>query len=111
MRQSDQNSSSNLTLNTATALGAIGSTSQRRYAGHKMSKVRFLADQAEFTGRFVSGTWNTPPTAQGYLTLWQVNDGKHGSRNGEEKQNGEKGCFQRKSRLGVGNGTDVKDIL
>lgn len=100
-RQSDQNSvgANSTSLTLSSALGT-GSNSLRRFAGHKISKVRFLADQAEFTGRLVTGSWNLQAPAQGGLNLWQVNGLGSGMDN-----------LERANWLPVGPGVDVNDIF
>uniref|UniRef100_A0A1I8B889 WD_REPEATS_REGION domain-containing protein n=1 Tax=Meloidogyne hapla TaxID=6305 RepID=A0A1I8B889_MELHA len=87
---------------TTTILGGSVASSQRRFAGHKISKVRFLTDQSEFTGRLVSGSWCSIGQQHGYLTLWNVNKDE-GIKNDKS--------FACKERLSVGNGIDVNDIL
>nr|CAD2173221.1 unnamed protein product [Meloidogyne enterolobii] len=87
---------------TTTMLGGAVASSQRRFAGHKISKVRFLADQAEFTGRLVTGSWCSIGQQDGYLTLWNVNKNE-GIKNDKS--------FACKERISVGNGVDVNDIL
>ncbi|KAF7635070.1 hypothetical protein Mgra_00005512 [Meloidogyne graminicola] len=87
---------------TTTMLGGSFASSQRRFAGHKISKVRFLNDQSEFTGRLVTGSWCTlSQQQQGYLTLWGANK--------DENLKSDR-SFMPKERMPIGNGVDVNDI-
>uniref|UniRef100_A0A914HAF2 Nucleoporin Nup43 n=1 Tax=Globodera rostochiensis TaxID=31243 RepID=A0A914HAF2_GLORO len=82
--------------------GANGGETLRRFCFDKISTVRFLHDQSECTGRFVSGTWNSPAGSGGNITLWTVQQpNQHNQENGDR--------IVKNGRIELGN-CDVNDI-
>uniref|UniRef100_A0A183BQD0 C2H2-type domain-containing protein n=1 Tax=Globodera pallida TaxID=36090 RepID=A0A183BQD0_GLOPA len=98
----DEQTGATTTAMFGNSTGANGSETLRRFCYDKISAVRFLHDQSECTGRFVSGTWNSPAGSGGNITLWSVQQpSQHNQENNDR--------IVKNGRIELGN-CDVSDI-
>ncbi|KAL3090364.1 hypothetical protein niasHS_006816 [Heterodera schachtii] len=83
--------------------GPNGDETVRKFCDHKISSVRFLHDQSEYSSRFVTGTWCSPAGSGGNVTLWTVQQ-----QRGEQSHEGG-GRIVQNGRIELPN-CDVGDI-